>query len=104
MVAVAALALLSAASLHVATTAASESAYYQIVTIPVPPGIVLEAGGMQMMPDGRVAVCTRYGEIYLVVDGLQEGHVHELHLPGVKSAEGKPLLHPVAYSTLNRVR
>ena len=36
----------------------------------------------------------------LVVDGLVEGHVHELHLPGVRSAKGSPLLHDVAYYTL----
>ncbi|MEI9895727.1 MAG: hypothetical protein WDN28_18050 [Chthoniobacter sp.] len=39
----------------------------------------------------------------LVVDGLMEGHVHELHLPGVKSANGEPILHPDAYYTLNQI-
>lgn len=39
----------------------------------------------------------------LYVDQVQEGHVHELHLDGVRSAEGEPLLHPVAYYTLNYV-
>ena len=39
--------------------------------------------------------------VRLVVDPLQRGHVHELHLPGVRSAEGLPLLHDVAYYTLN---
>jgi hypothetical protein len=35
------------------------------------------------------------------VDGLQIGHIHDLQLPGVKSAEtGKGLLHPSAYYTL----
>lgn len=37
----------------------------------------------------------------LYVDGLQEGHVHELHLDGVLAADGLPLLHKVAYYTLN---
>jgi glucose/arabinose dehydrogenase len=37
----------------------------------------------------------------LFVDKLQEGHVHELHLDGLRSATGQPLLHPVAYYTLN---
>ena len=32
---------------------------------------------------------------------LQEGHVHELHSPGVRSADGLPLLHKEAYYTLN---
>ena len=37
----------------------------------------------------------------LVIEGLQEGHVHELHLPGVRSERGLPLLHASAYYTLN---
>ena len=37
----------------------------------------------------------------LVIDGLQVGHIHELHLPGVRSATKKPLLHQQAYYTLN---
>lgn len=39
--------------------------------------------------------------VRLYVDGLQEGHVHELHSEGVRSQEGLPLLHPEAYYTLN---
>jgi len=37
----------------------------------------------------------------LMIDGLQQGHVHELHAKGVKSKAGEPLLHPEAYYTLN---
>ena len=36
----------------------------------------------------------------LVVDGLRAGYVHELHMEGVRSAAGLPLLHDVAYYTL----
>jgi hypothetical protein len=39
----------------------------------------------------------------LSVEGLQEGHVHELHLGGVRSAKGEKLLHPVAYYTMNYI-
>ena len=39
---------------------------------------------------------------HLVVEGLREGYVHELHLDGVRSAEGGELLHPRAYYTLIR--
>ena len=39
----------------------------------------------------------------LVVDGLQEGHIHELHLPGLRSAFGVSLLHDVAYYTMNYI-
>jgi hypothetical protein len=41
--------------------------------------------------------------VRLVLDGLQEGHVHELHAAGVRSVSGLPLLHPVGYYTLNYV-
>jgi glucose/arabinose dehydrogenase len=41
--------------------------------------------------------------VRLWVDGLQEGHIHDLALPGVRSAEGQPLLHPQAYYTLNYI-
>jgi hypothetical protein len=37
----------------------------------------------------------------LTIKGLQVGHVHELHLDGVRSVVGQPLLHPVVYYTLN---
>lgn len=39
--------------------------------------------------------------VRLKINGLQEGHVHELHMEGVKSADGTPLLHKQAYYTLN---
>jgi hypothetical protein len=39
--------------------------------------------------------------VRLVVDQLEEGHVHELRLPGVRSAQGLPLVHAAAYYTLN---
>ena len=39
----------------------------------------------------------------LVIDGLVEGHIHELHFAGVRSAGGKPLLHDVAFYTLNAI-
>ena len=41
--------------------------------------------------------------VRLIVDGLVEGHVHEFHLPGVRSTLGEPLLHDSAYYTLNKI-
>jgi len=41
--------------------------------------------------------------VRLTIDPLTQGHVHELHLDGVKSANGHPLLHKVAYYTLNEI-
>lgn len=39
----------------------------------------------------------------LTVDGLREGHVHELQAPGLRNADGLPLLHPQAWYTLNYI-
>ncbi len=41
--------------------------------------------------------------VRLHVDGLQEGHIHDLTLPGVRSEGGETLLHPQAYYTLNYI-
>ncbi|MCB1076817.1 MAG: hypothetical protein KDM64_03215 [Verrucomicrobiae bacterium] len=39
----------------------------------------------------------------LKVEPMTKGHVHELHIAGLKSAGGLPLLHDVAYYTLNEI-
>jgi glucose/arabinose dehydrogenase len=46
--------------------AAKESEYYRMITLPIPEGIVLEAGGLEFMPDGQLAVSTRFGDIFLI--------------------------------------
>ncbi len=46
----------------------------------------------EVSPDGKA--------VHLVVDGMQLGAVHELHVPNLRSADGRPLLHPMAYYTL----
>ncbi len=46
--------------------AQGEDEYYPMVRLPIPPGIVLEGGGIELMPDGKLAVSTRRGEIWMV--------------------------------------
>ncbi len=46
-------------------------------------------------PDGK--------SVRLQIKGLQEGHIHELHADGVRSADGLPLLHKEAYYNLNYI-
>ena len=41
--------------------------------------------------------------VRLFVDGLQRGHVHELHMDGIRNSDGLPLLHAQAYYTLNYI-
>ena len=38
-----------------------EEDYYRIVPLPIPENVVLEVGGLEMMPDGKLAVSTRRG-------------------------------------------
>jgi hypothetical protein len=51
----------------------------------------------------KAAVGKDHKSVRLWVNGLQIGHVHDLALAGVRSAEGQPLLHPQAYYTLNYI-
>lgn len=41
--------------------------------------------------------------VRLKITGLVKGNIHELHLDGLRSASNLPLLHPVAYYTLNEI-
>ncbi|MEI7776389.1 MAG: hypothetical protein WCK17_16620, partial [Verrucomicrobiota bacterium] len=51
----------------------------------------------------KVEVAKDGKSVRLKFDVLTKGHVHELHLDGVRSAKGNPVLHPVAYYTLNEI-
>ncbi|WPP51004.1 plastocyanin/azurin family copper-binding protein [Catalinimonas niigatensis] len=48
------------------TVSDKENEFYKITTVPIPEDIVLEVGGMAFMPDNRLAVTTRRGEIWLI--------------------------------------
>jgi len=43
-----------------------EEDFYRIVTLPVPEGVKLEVGGLAVMPDGRLGVSTRRGDVWVV--------------------------------------
>jgi hypothetical protein len=57
--------------------------------------------GTPKIVSAKVATDSR--SVRLKVEGLVEGHVHELKAAGVKSAQGTPLLHDAAYYTLNQL-
>ena len=50
-------------------TEAREREYYRVVDVPTPEGEVVEAGAFCTLPDGRLAVGTRRGDIFLM-DGV----------------------------------
>lgn len=47
-------------------TADEEAKYYPITDIPIPPSVPMRPGGLAFLPDGRLAVGTRRGDIYFV--------------------------------------
>lgn len=51
--------------------------------------------GLQLSPEGVT--------VSLAVKGLHQGRVYELHLDGVKSVTGDPVLHPEGFYTLNEL-
>ncbi len=51
-----------------ADLAKAERAYYPVTSVPVPAGEVLEVSGLEMMPDGKLAVATRRGEIWMAAE------------------------------------
>lgn len=53
-------------------TAEEEAKYYRIVEIPIPDGMALEAGSFEVMPDNRLAIGTRRGDILLAKGAFDE--------------------------------
>ena len=51
--------------------AAAEDEFYKIVSFDIPEEIVLEVGAVEVMPDGKLAVATRRGDVYMVSDALE---------------------------------
>lgn len=47
-------------------TADEEDRYYRLVSVPIPEEVPLKAGSFDILPDGRLAVGTRKGDVYFV--------------------------------------
>lgn len=50
----------------------TEQDFYEIKTLPIPQDLYLEVGGLATMPDGRMAVSTRRGEIWIIENPYQK--------------------------------
>ncbi len=60
-------------------TANAEAEYYRIVDVPLPEELAIEAGSFTMLPNGRLAIGTRRGEILLVdgaFDAIPKPRIH----------------------------
>jgi hypothetical protein len=71
-------------------TAQREREFYRVAALPIPAGFVIEAGAFASLPDGRVAVGTRRGDIYLVagVDADKPEPTYELFATGLDEIFG----------------
>lgn len=61
-------------------TAAEEAKYYPIVNVPIPPRVPMRPGGFEILPDGRLAVGTRRGDIYFIKGAFDSPPQPEYHL------------------------
>jgi hypothetical protein len=61
-------------------TAAEEAKYYPIVNIPIPAGVPMRPGSFEVLPDGRLAVGTRRGDIYFIKGAFDSSPKPEYHL------------------------
>jgi cytochrome c551/c552 len=50
----------------IGSTLPIEDDYYKIVKLPIPEGIMMEVGGMALLPNGEIAVCTRRGDVWII--------------------------------------
>lgn len=51
-----------------------EENYYRITTVPIPEGIRLEGGGVLALPTGKLMVCTRRGDVWLIENPTMAGN------------------------------
>jgi hypothetical protein len=61
-------------------SAQEEAKYYPIVNILIPPQVPLRPGGLEVLPDGRLAVGTRRGDIYFIKGAFDSPPKPEYHL------------------------
>ena len=78
-----------------------ESDYYRIIDVPMPPDAVLEAGSILALPDGRLAVGTRRGEIYFATgaDATPPAPQWKLFATGLTEVLGLAWRDGVLYAT-----
>ena len=61
-------------------SAKEEAKYYPIVNIAIPPEVPMRPGSFEILPDGRLAVGTRRGDIYFIKGAFETPPKPEYHL------------------------
>ena len=54
--------------------------YYPLVNVPIPAGVPIRPGSFEILPDGRLAVGTRRGDIYFIKGAFDSPPTPEYHL------------------------
>ena len=82
-------------------TAEREREYYRIVEVPIPEGTVLEAGAFNTLPDGRVAIGTRRGDVFFVegIDAPKPDPEYHLFATGLDEIFGLASTEDALYVT-----
>ncbi len=68
-----ALSLIHSFTLAQSSRPMTEDDYYRIVTLPIPETVPLEVGGLAPLPDGRLAACTRRGDVWMIGNPYMQG-------------------------------
>jgi len=92
--------------------APTEDDYYKITTLEIPDGVVLEASAVQLMPDGKLAVASRRGEVWMIEDPLApevkasqfKRFAHGLHEPLSLTQKGDGWLYVTQRPDVSRIR
>ncbi|MFT7463651.1 MAG: glucose/arabinose dehydrogenase, partial [Pseudohongiellaceae bacterium] len=66
----------------------AEALYYTVDHPPVPDGELLEVGGLDWLPDGRLALSTRRGQVWLVSEPFSDAPRFELYAEGLQEGLG----------------
>ena len=61
-------------------TAEAEAEFYPVTEIPIPSTVPFRPGGLEFLPDGRLAVGTRRGDIYFIKGATASPPAPEFHL------------------------
>lgn len=79
-----------------------EEDYYKIFTIPIPENVKLEVGGMTFLPDDRLAVSTRRGEVWTISNPYMKNDAaprYHLFAEGLHEALGLNYVNGELYAT-----
>lgn len=75
--------------LHVlAQESPKEEDYFSIMRVPVPEGVLLEVGGMTVLPNGDLGVSTRRGDIYIIENPSSRQPFFRLYASGLHEILG----------------